>query len=411
MKRAFKYIMVLAIVGGVGAYALHHTLASDGQDEKAAAPVAAAPAAMPISVSAALQKEINAWSEFSGRLRAVEDVDVRPRVSGVIETVHFKEGDIVKKGDLLFTLDKRPYKAAYDQAAAALASARAAAGLSQSDLTRAKGLLEQKAISQREYDARNSTALQAAASVKAAEAALELAALNLEYAEVKSPIDGRVGRPDITVGNLVQADVSAPVLTTVQSVDPVYADFDIDEQTYLRTMKAVRQGKVQDMPVFMALADETDFTREGRVRSFDNQLKADSGTIRVRAQFSNKDGILTPGLFARIRLGAASKHEAVMINDAAIGTDQDRRFVYTVDDKGDVNYRAVELGALTDGLREITGGLKAGEKIIVNGLQRVHPGMQVQPMMVAMDTLKPLDDKGAAVDVAPPSATPAKDTK
>lgn len=379
---AGRYIAVFALAAVLGAFTASAARAGDEPQ---------APQAMPVSVAAAVTKDINDWSEFSGRLRAVEDVEVRPRVSGVIEAVNFKEGDMVKKGDALFTIDTRPYKAALDKAEADLASAKAAAILADSDLKRAKGLLAEKAISEREFDARNSAAAQADANVKGAKAALELASLNLEYASVTSPIDGRVGRPDITVGNLVQADVNAPVLTTVQSVDPVYADFDIDEQTYLRAMKTVREGKAHDMPVFMELADETDFARQGKIRSFDNQLKADSGTIRVRAEFSNTDGLLTPGLFARIRLGAAKKHEAVMINDAAIGTDQDRKFVYAVDDKGNVNYRPVQLGAVTDGLREITQGLKAGEKIVVNGLMRVHPGMQVQPMMVAMDTLKPLD--------------------
>lgn len=409
MKRAVGYICAAAVAGGIGVYVLNghmpHMMGAQASDGKqATAP--AMPAAMPISVATAVARDVNTWSEFSGRLRAVEDVDVRPRVSGVIETVHFKEGDMVKKGDALFTIDPRPYKAAADKAQAALAAAKANDMLAQSDLKRAKGLLAQNAIAQREYDARNSAAAEAAANVKAAAAQVELAALNLEFSEVKSPIDGRVGRPDITVGNLVQADGTAPVLTTIQSVDPVYADFDIDEQTYLRTMKAVRAGKAQDMPVFMALADETDFTRKGKVRSFDNQLRADSGTIRVRAEFPNTDGLLTPGLFARIRLGAADKHEAVMINDAAVGTDQDRKFVYTVDAKGNVNYRPVELGAVDGGLREITQGLKAGENVIVNGLMRVHPGMQVQPMMVSMQTLQPLNPPPSSA--APATAQPKK---
>jgi multidrug efflux system membrane fusion protein len=196
------------------------------------------------------------------------------------------------------------------------------------------------------------------------------------------------------------------VLTTLQSVDPVYADFDIDEQTYLRVIKALRGGdqetSARNMKVFMALADETEFTREGSIRSFDNRLIADSGTLRVRAEFKNPDGILTPGLFARLRLGSAETQAAVLINDAAIGTDQTRKFVYVVDGAGDVQYRPVTPGKLSaDGLRIIEGGLQAGENIIVNGLQRVHPGMKVQPMMVSMTTLKP---EGAA-DGAPSTAS------
>jgi multidrug efflux system membrane fusion protein len=361
------------------------------------------PQAMPVSVAAAVGADITRWNEFSGRLSAVEDVEVRPRVSGMVDEVHFREGDLVKKDDKLFSIDIRPFQAAYDRAAAALAAAEARVTLTGSELGRAKRLLEERALSQRELDEKNNAHLEAVAAVQGAEAEVQLARLDLEYAEVRSPITGRVGRLDITVGNIVQAGQS--VLTTLQSVDPVYADFDIDEQTYLRVIKAMRGGdqetSARNMKVFMALADETEFTREGSIRSFDNRLIADSGTLRVRAEFKNPDGILTPGLFARLRLGSAETQAAVLINDAAIGTDQTRKFVYVVDGEGNVQYRPVSPGKLSaDGLRIIEGGLQAGENIVVNGLQRVHPGMKVQPMMVSMTTLKP---EGAA-DGAPPAA-------
>ena len=342
---------------------------------------------MPVSVAAVEQMEIVKSSEFTGRLRAVEDVEVRPRVSGTIDAVLFKEGDLVKKGDPLFTIDIRPYKAQHDQAEAALASAQARAGMTTSNYTRAQKLFEQKALSQREFDERSNAEKEAQAAVKSAEAQLALAALQVEFAELKSPIDGRVGRADVTAGNMVMA--GEKVLTTLQSTDPIYADFDIDEQTYLRAMKAVRAGKAQDMPVHMALSDESAFAREGKIRSFDNQLTGDSGTMRVRAEFPNTDGLLTPGLFARVRLGNAEKSQAVLVNDSAISTDQDRKYVYAVDDKGNVTYRPVVLGRINSGLRVIEQGLQAGEKIVVNGLMRVHPGMQVQPMMVDMATLQP----------------------
>lgn len=356
------------------------------------------PPAMPASVAEVLTREITEWSEFSGRLRAAEDVQIRPRVSGTIDAVHFKEGDLVKQGQTLFTIDTRPYKAVYDQAAAALKGAEARAGLTRSDLDRAEKLLAEKAVSQREFDEKNNAWLEADAAVAAGKAALDLAALDLEYAEVRAPIDGRVGRPDITLGNMVQAGQA--VLTTLQSVDPVFADFEMDERTYLRVLKSVRaEGRGGDMPVLMALADENDFTREGRIRSFDNQLSGDSGTLRVRAEFKNTDGLLTPGLFARIRLGSPEKSSAVLVNDKAIGTDQTRRFVYALDGEGTVGYRPVTLGKLTeDGLRVVTQGLGAGEKIVVNGLMRIHPGMKVQPMMVPMDTLQSPD--------APPQGQP-----
>jgi multidrug efflux system membrane fusion protein len=351
-----------------------------------------------------MQKEITRWSEFSGRLRAVEDVEVRPRVSGIIDEVHFKEGDTVKKGDPLFTIDMRPFKAALAQAEAQLASAQARGALAASTAERAEKLFKQKALSQREYDERTNGNKEALASIKAAEAALTLAQLNVEYAEVRAPITGRVGRPDITVGNTVAAGMV--VLTTIQSVDPVYADFDIDEQTYLRAMKTVRAGRAADMPVYMALADETEFRREGKIRSFDNQLSGDSGTMRVRAEFANTDGVLTPGLFARIRLGTADKTSAVLVNDSAVNTDQDRKYVYAVDDKGMVGYRPVQIGTLENGLRVIDSGLAAGEKIVVNGLQRVRPGMPVQPVIVSMETLKP---EGAPATEGQTAEEPAKE--
>jgi membrane fusion protein, multidrug efflux system len=396
----FKGVVVFTAAASLGAYmvfagklplpaALSPPAAAIAATPETAAGAQNMPQAMPASVAVALSREIVEWSEFSGRLRAAEDVQIRPRVSGTIDAVHFTEGDMVKAGQPLFTIDLRPYKAAYEQAAAALKGAEARAELTRSDFDRAEKLLAEKALSRREYDEKKNAWREADASVAAARAALDLAALDLEYAEVRAPIDGRVGRPDITVGNTVQAGQA--VLTTLQSVDPVFADFEMDERTYLRVLKSVRaEGRGGDMPVLMALADENDFAREGRIRSFDNQLSGDSGTLRVRAVFSNTDGLLTPGLFARIRLGSPEKSAAVLVNDKAIGTDQTRRFVYTLDSEGMVGYRPVVLGKLAeDGLRIVTQGLVAGEKIVVNGLMRIHPGMKVQPMMVPMDTLQP----------------------
>ncbi|HEX2752839.1 MAG TPA: efflux RND transporter periplasmic adaptor subunit [Alphaproteobacteria bacterium] len=406
MAKGLFVIVCAAALGGwlVWSGKLPFSVPTEPTAAEAAIPDAGGmPQAMPVSVAAAVGADITRWNEFSGRLSAVEDVEVRPRVSGMVDEVHFREGDLVKKDDKLFSIDIRPFQAAYDRAAAALAAAEARVTLTGSELGRAKRLLEERALSQRELDEKNNAHLEAVAAVQGAEAEVQLARLDLEYAEVRSPITGRVGRLDITVGNIVQAGQS--VLTTLQSVDPVYADFDIDEQTYLRVIKAMRGGdqetSARNMKVFMALADETEFTREGSIRSFDNRLIADSGTLRVRAEFKNPDGILTPGLFARLRLGSAETQAAVLINDAAIGTDQTRKFVYVVDGEGNVQYRPVSPGKLSaDGLRIIEGGLQAGENIVVNGLQRVHPGMKVQPMMVSMTTLKP---EGAA-DGAPPAA-------
>lgn len=398
-----KNIFVFSASCALGAYMVmsgNLPLPGKMQVSVPAEAVAAAPEqpqAMPASVAIVIGRDVVEWSEFSGRLRAAEDVQIRPRVSGTIDAVHFTEGDMVKRGQTLFTIDIRPYKAVYDQAAASLKAAEARLDLTRSDIDRSKKLLAEKAVSQREFDEKNNAWREAEATLAAAKAALDLAALDLEYAEVRAPIDGRVGRPDITVGNTVQAGQA--VLTTLQSVDPVFADFDMDERTYLRVLKSVRaDGKGGDMPVFMALADETEFTRAGRIRSFDNQLSGDSGTLRVRAEFENADGLLTPGLFARIRLGSPEKTAAVLVNDKAIGTDQARRYVYALDGEGTVSYRPVTLGKLTqDGLRIVTSGLAPGEQIVVNGLLRIHPGMKVQPLPVSMETLE-----GDAPASAPP---------
>jgi len=417
MARGLFIIVCAAALGGwlvwSGKLPLSAFSAEPAPAEAAIPDAGGMPQAMPVSVAAAVGADITRWNEFSGRLSAVADVEVRPRVSGMVDEVHFREGDLVKKGDKLFTIDMRPFKAAHDRAAAALAAAEARVTLTGSELGRARKLLEERAISQRELDEKNNAHLEAVAAVKGAEAELQLAKLELEYAEVRSPITGRVGRLDITVGNIVQTGQS--VLTTIQSVDPVYADFDIDEQTYLRVIKAMRGGDKEtsagNMKVFMALADETAFKREGRIRSFDNRLIADSGTLRVRAEFRNDDGILTPGLFARLRLGSAETHAAVLINDAAIGTDQTRKFVYVVDEAGNVQYRPVTPGKLsTDGLRIIEAGLQAGEKIVVNGLQRVHPGMQVQPMMVSMASLEPESAAAGEASATASEAAPAEET-
>lgn len=416
MARGLFVVVCAAALGGwlvwSGKVPLHASTETTAAE--AAVPEAGGmPQAMPVSVAATVGADITRWNEFSGRLSAVADVEVRPRVSGMVDEVHFREGDLVKKDEKLFTIDLRPFRAAYDRAAAALAAAEARVTLTGSELGRAKKLLEERAISQRELDEKNNAHLEAVAAVKGAEAEVQLARLDLEYAEVRAPITGRVGRLDITVGNIVQAGQS--VLTTVQSVDPVYADFDIDEHTYLRVIKSIRgsgkESTAQDMKVFMALADETEFEREGRIRSFDNRLIADSGTLRVRAEFKNPDGILTPGLFARLRLGSAETYAAVLVNDAAIGTDQTRKFVYIVDGEGNVQYRPVTPGKLSpNGLRIIENGLQPGENIVVNGLQRVHPGMKVQPMMVSMETLKP---EGAPAEGAatPPEAMPPAPTE
>lgn len=332
------------------------------------------PNGMPVSVAPALSKTLTRWSEFSGRLRAVEDVAIRPRVSGTIDMVSFKEGDFVQAGSKLFTIDLRPYQASYEQA-------KARAELADLERQRADKLFSDKVIAKRELDEKS-------AAAKEAKASLDLAALNLEYAEVKAPISGVVGKIEISVGNFVSA-AAAPVLTTMQSIDPIYADFEIDEQTYLQIMKPLREtnADIRTIPVSLALANESEFSRNGEISSFDNQLNPTSGTLRVRATFANADKNLTPGLFARIRMGSATPVDMVLVHEQAIGTDQNKKFVYVIKDDGTSEYREVKLGVREGKLREITEGLKAGELIVVNGLQRVPFGMKLLPQTVDMETL------------------------
>ena len=390
--------------------------ASDKKAEKVAekpaeggegAPAGGAPQAMPISVAVVPGTDITRYSEFSGRLRAVEDVEIRPRVSGIVDAVNFTEGDMVEKGKVLFVIDRRPFQATYNTAEAAVTAAESSVKLAEQDLKRARALLAERALSQREFDERQSALDNARATLKGAQAQKDLYALDLEFSEVRAPVSGRIGRPEITVGNTVRANED--VLSTLQSINPVYLDFDIDEATYLGLMKSVRIDNTSgNMPVAMALADENDFTRQGRIRSFDNQLLATSGTMRVRAEFDNTDGLLTPGLFARVRLGTPEKAQAIIINDSAINTDQSKRFVYVVGEDGTVQYREVKLGAMNPMGRIIESGLQAGEKIVVNGLLRARPGMKVTPMIVDMTTLKPAGaEKAAPEGMAPPAGMDA----
>jgi RND family efflux transporter MFP subunit len=344
-----------------------------------------------VSVAAALARNVTEWDEFTGRLEAVESVEIRPRVTGYIESVHFTEGGLVKKGDLLFVIDPRPYRAELDRAQAELNRAQAHAQLADSDLARSEKLLSIKAASQEEYDQRVNEQREAHASVAAARAAVEAAQLNLEFTRVTSPIAGRVSKAVVTPGNLVTGGTgAASLLTTVVSIDPIYVTFEGDEQVYLKYTELARRGERSSSrdaanPVLMALANEEGYPHRGSMVFVDNQVDPRTGTIRARAQFDNKDGALTPGLFARVKLLGHDSYPAVLVDDRAIGTDQSQKFVFVVDAQNQVQYRTVKIGRLDDGLRIVLDGLSPGEKVIVNGLQRVRPGMQVTPDFVAMD--------------------------
>lgn len=365
------------------------TLLLQGCRSEADAQVAAP--APQVTVAAALEREVQEWDEFTGRLEAVESVEVRPRVTGYIESANFAEGSLVKKGDLLFVIDQRPYRAELDKAQAELARAIARAELSATDVERSEKLLGVKAVSREEYDQRLNAQREAQANVEAARAAVTSAKLNLEFTRITAPIGGRVSRAVVTAGNLVTGGSNAAtLLTTVVSIDPIYVTFEGDEQVYLKYTELARRGDRPSSrdaanPVLMGLANEQGYPRRGAMTFVDNQVDSRTGTIRARASFDNKDGFLTPGLFARVKLLGHNSHKAVLVDDRAIGTDQSQKFVYVVDAENKVAYRAVKIGRLTDGLRIVQEGLQPGENVIVNGLQRVHPGTLVAPELVAMD--------------------------
>ncbi|AOB29673.1 hemolysin secretion protein D [Bordetella sp. H567] len=376
---AATFAVVIAIAGGI--------ILVRGQGANSAT-AAGAPPAAPVDVAAVVERSITDWQSYSGRLEAVDRVEIRPRVSGTLMAVHFKDGSLVRKGDELFTIDPLPYQAEVDRAEANLAGAKARVAYTASELARAQRLITDNAIARRDFEQKQNDAREAAANLKAAQAALEIARLNLGYTHIVAPVSGRVSRAEVTVGNLVAAGAASVPLTTLVSVDPMYASFDVDEQSFLKYVNPARTGKGGQVPVYMGLANEDGYSRRGNVQYVDNRLDTSSGTIRVRATFENGDGTLVPGLYARIRLGGGNPHNAILIDERALGTDQNKRFVMVVDGQNHVQYREVQLGASQDGLRVITDGLKPGEHIVVNGLQRVRPGDAVAPTVVPMAGLE-----------------------
>ena len=357
-----------------------------------------APQATPVSVAAVQSSDVSTWDEFSGRLEAVDRVELRPRVPGTVQAVHFREGALVRQGDLLITIDPAPYAAEVDRAEAQVAAAKTRALYAASDLARAQRLRDEQAIAQREYDERRNADGEADANLRAAQASLQAAKLNLSYTQVRAPVSGRVGKLEITVGNQVAAGPSAPLLTTLVSVSPIYASFDADEQVIARvTSNPAERNRLDRIPVQMGTMGQDGTPIEGKLQLIDNQVNAKSGTVRVRAVFDNKDGSLMPGQFARVRMGQATKTAALLINERAVGTDQSKRYVMVVSPDNKAEYREVKLGASVNGLRIVTDGLKPHERIIVNGLQRVHPGSLLAPTSVAMDAKPELQAKANSV--------------
>jgi multidrug efflux system membrane fusion protein len=341
----------------------------------------AAAVAPAVTVAEVVNRPLRDWEEFSGRLEAVGSVQIRPRVSGFIDSAPLVEGARVHKGQLLFRIDPRPFQAEVNRLAAQLKRARSQSELAAINHDRGKQLIAKHVISQQDFDQLATTASSSTDDISAAAAALEAARLNLEFTEVRAPIDGRASRALITPGNLVTSD---SVLTTIVSDDPIYAYFDADEQTYLRFAHR-DAGEGNDNPVYMGLVDEQDFPHAGRLDFVDNQVDPRSGTIRGRAVFDNKDGRFTPGLFARIKLVSGQSRDTILIDERAVGTDLGKKFVLALKADNTLDYRPVTLGAAIDGLRVVKGGLVAGDVIVINGLQHVRPGIAVAPTRVAMD--------------------------
>lgn len=350
----------------------------------------AAPPPPTVSVAPVLLREVSQWDEYSGRVEAVESVELRPRVSGYIERVDYVEGQEVKRGDVLFTIDARSYRAELERAQAQLARARSLAAQGRSEVERARVLSAQNAMSTELYEQRRAAAAVAEADAAAAQAAVEAARLNLEWTKVRAPIDGRAGRAQVTAGNLVGAGDATGVLTTLVSLDRAHVHFDADEKAFLRYARMARDGKRPSerdggVPVQVALLDEQGFPHEGVVDFLDNRVDRGTGTIRARAVLDNRERLFTPGLFARVRLLGSGSFPALLIDETAVLTDQDRKYVYVLAEDGTAQRRDVRLGRSADGLRIVEDGLAAGDQVIVGGLQKVFmPGMPVDAQPVRM---------------------------
>jgi RND family efflux transporter MFP subunit len=353
-------------------------------------PVAPPPPPPKVTVSQPVTRNVVEWDEYTGRLEAVESVDVRARVNGYLQSVHFTDGAAVKKGALLFVIDPRPYQAELNRAQAALEQAIARHERTQKDLARAQQLVKSRAISQEEVDTRSADQREAQEAVQAARAAVEAARLNVEFTQVKAPISGRISREFVTVGNLINGGTAdSTLLTRIVSLDPIYGYFDVDERAFLRYTRLWRNGthpgsREANIPVYLGLADETGFPHQGQLDFVDNRLDPNTGTMTGRAVFPNPELALIPGLFARLRLPGSRQYEALLLPDEAIGSDQTQRFAFVVNDEHLVEYRKVELGPIINGLRVILDGLKPEDWVIVNGVQRVRTGAKVDPQPQAI---------------------------
>src|SRR3989475_4147417 len=376
---------------------------------------APAPPPPKVKVVQPVAREITEWDEFTARVDAVDSVEVRPRVSGYLQSIHFQDGAIVRKGDLLFLIDPRPYEAALHRTEADVELAKSRLALARKNFARAADLLKSHAISQEESDIRESNMRQAEASVEEAEAAVDAARLDVEFTHVSAPVSGRVGRKLVTEGNLINGGVGTQgtLLTTIVSLDPIYAYFEADEGSLLKYDRLARTGQRPSSrdyknPVHVALADEDGFPHEGAMDFVDNQVDRGTGTIVGRALLPNSDLSLLPGLFARLRLPGSGQYQAILVPDEAIGSDQSQKFVFLVDGESKAQYRTVKIGPLIDGLRVVREGVGPEDRVVVAGLQRVRPGLKVDAQEDPMPS-PPAADAGGAHPATTPASKPSGD--
>ena len=373
-----KFSVSVAAIAAIAAISSGCKPAHGGQEQKAPPPPV-------ITVAPVGEQELVEWEEFTGRTAAIENVEVRPRVSGHIEAVKFQAGQLVKKGDVLFQIDSRWHKADFDRRSAEYEAAKVRLASAEREAKRSGQLIANNAISTEESEQREARFQEAKAAVLGAEAAMNSAKLDLENTQIRSPINGRVSRALVTEGNYVSGTAGmTTLLTTIVSVDPVHVYADVDENSLLKFNAVARDGKIANngdgkVPVEMQLGDDESFTHKGSIESFDNKVDPNTGSILLRSVFANPDGRIVPGLFARIRIPVSEKHSTVLIDESAVGTDQAKKFVLTLTETNTVQYRPVVLGPLVNGKRVVRSGLRPGEQIVVNGLQRVRPGMPVQP--------------------------------
>lgn len=405
MAKFFKLSLVALVLAAAAFGGVH--LFGSSNTAQALADGASAPA-MEVETATIEPQSIQLWKNFSGHLVAVDQAEIRPQVSGRINEIRFTDGQHVKKGDVLIVIDPRPFEANLNQARAALKAAQTQSDLAEKEYQRAVKLIDSDAISRSMLDERTNNRDTAAAAIQGARAAVESAKIDLDYAFVKAPIDGKISRAEITEGNLVQAGVNAPLLTSIVSDKKIYVDFEVDERTYISSVKNSGDEALAKIPVKLRLAN-TDAQYNGVVHSFDNRIDQASGTIRARAILDNEDGVLLPGMTATVLMGENSSDKKILVTERAIGTDQDRKFVYVVDGDSKATYREVKLGESVDGQRVILSGLESGEQVITEGLVRIRPGAAVKPKTTAAEAEAQMPAEEMSAEEEQPAEEPQEE--